>query len=99
MKENQDIDKLVYSSKYSRLLIEYMKKMGGTLNMKLLTILKNIKKRYYVVYVTGNSYGSCQLEMLHRIRKIEDIDEMKEYISKTWCDNKPVIIVNYKRIR
>lgn len=54
---------------------------------------------YYVVYYFKNGIGSCNIEANKKISKYEDIKNVADYISKTWCNNENVIILNWKEIK
>ena len=56
--------------------------------------------KYYVIYIFGEGcIGSIKLEKLKKIKTFEDIKIASDYISKNYCNNKSVMILNYIRIK
>ena len=60
---------------------------------------------YYVVYSYGSSlgswsgFGSCQIAYGKKIESIDDVNELRKYISDKWCEGHTVLILNWKPIK
>ena len=57
------------------------------------------KFNYYIVYIFGNVVGTSVVELNFKIKDWEHIKDIADYISKESCNNKQVLILNWKRIR
>ena len=57
------------------------------------------KFNYYIVYIYNNVMGTSVVELNFKIKDYEDIKDIADYISKKYCNNKQVLILNWKRIR
>ena len=57
------------------------------------------KFNYYIVYIFNNVVGTNVVETNFKIRDYEDIKDIAYYISKKYCNNEQVLILNWKRIR
>lgn len=57
------------------------------------------KFNYYIVYIFNNVVGTSVVELNFKIKDYEDIKDIADYISKKYCNNKQVLILNWKRIR
>lgn len=59
--------------------------------------------KYYVIYMfeagVMGAIGSIEIEVKKKIKTFEDIKIVSDYISKNYCNNKSVIILNYIRIK
>lgn len=55
--------------------------------------------KYYVVYIFEHGYGCNEIEVKKKIKTYEDIKIASNYISKNYCNNKSIIILNYIRIK
>lgn len=62
--------------------------------------MENKEYRYYVVYVSNSIFGSCQIIHYDRpIETMEDVKNVANWISKKWCNNNNVIIINWKELK
>ena len=57
------------------------------------------KFNYYIVYIFNNVVGTSVVELNFKIKDYEDIKSIADDISKEYCNNKQVLILNWKRIR
>lgn len=57
------------------------------------------KYNYYIVYIFNNVVGTSVVELNFKIKDWENIKDIADYISKDCCNNKQVLILNWKRIR
>lgn len=54
--------------------------------------------KYFVVYQSGLIQGMVNV-ITKKIKSFEDIKRISQYISEVYCENKPVIILNWKRYK
>lgn len=51
---------------------------------------------YHVYYMTeGNLYGDCSIYREHKMCTENDVQSVRELISKEYCNNKKVLICNF----
>lgn len=59
--------------------------------------------KYYVIYIfevgAMEAIGTIKIEVKKKIKTFEDIKIASDYITKNYCNNKPIIILNYIRIK
>lgn len=55
--------------------------------------------KYYVVFSLENGCGSAEICIKNKIKTFEDIKSVRDFISKNYCNNKSVIVLNYIRIK
>lgn len=55
-------------------------------------------KNYYIVYASGNMTGSCRIRC-KKIKTMRDVKAIADFISKEWCKEKMVILLNWKVIK
>lgn len=58
-----------------------------------------MKYNYYIVYIFNNVVGTSVVELNFKIKDYEDIKDIADYISRKYCNNEQVLILNWERIR